>query len=189
MNIVILEHEINFLRKQRLAKLLFAPLIRATCVWLLLFSLPANADTSLPLSVPIHFDTDKVVELSAELTRYRNYNLDIVFRFRDDQERAFAKKVVGEPTRSCKISNECGDTVSFVVTIKVGLEVITKQEKKVFGVYAFSATQFYRNILIMPLRPGRYTITVEPTEFTENMMRTNAAIELSTDARASDLEK
>lgn len=162
-------------------------LIRASCVWLLLLSLPAKAATSLPFSVPINFGSDKIVDSSAELTRYRNYNLDVVFRFRADQERAFAKKVVGEPTRSCKISNECGDTVSFVVTIKAGLDVIFKQEKTVSGTAGYSATQFYRNILIMPLKPGRYTITVEPTEFTENMTKSDAAIELSTDARATDL--
>jgi hypothetical protein len=189
MNISTLEYKTDFLGKQRATKLLLPYVIRAFSVWLLLFLLPANAATSLPFAVPIHFATDKVIEFSVELIRYRNYNLDIVFLFRDDQERAFAKKIVGEPTRSCRISNECGDTASFVVTIRAGPEVILKQEKKAFGTYGFSATQFYRNILIIPLRPGRYTITVEPTEFTENMTRINAAIEISTDARASDLEK
>jgi hypothetical protein len=189
MNIPSLECKTNYVDKTTLIKLLLVHLIRVSSVLSLLFWFPANAGTLLPLSVPIHFDADKVIEFSADLTRYRNYNLDIVFRFKDDQERAFVKKVIGEPTRSCKISNECGDAVSFAVTIKSGSELITKQEKKVFGSYAFSATQFYRNIVVVPLKPGRYTITVEPIEFNENIVRTNAAIELSTDARASDLEK
>ena len=138
--------------------------------------------------MPIHFGKDKIVELSAELTRYRSYYLDVVFIFKNDQQRVFAKEVVGEPTRSCKASNECGEASSFIITVKAGSDIILKQEKKVFGSYAFSANQFYRNILIVPLRPGSYTITVEPTEFTEKLINTRAAIELSTDARASDLE-
>jgi hypothetical protein len=138
--------------------------------------------------VPIHFGKDKVVELSAELARYRSYYLDVVFIFKNDQQRAFAKEVVGAPTRSCEASSECGEASSFMITIKAGSGVILKQEKKVFGRYAFSADQFYRNILVIPLRPGSYTITVEPTEFTEKLTNARAAIELSTDARASDLE-
>jgi hypothetical protein len=162
--------------------------VQITCFLFLLFASPAGAATPLPLSVPIHFGKDKVVELSAELARYRSYYLDVVFIFKNDQQRAFAKEVVGAPTRSCEASSECGEASSFMITIKAGSGVILKQEKKVFGRYAFSADQFYRNILVIPLRPGSYTITVEPTEFTEKMTNTHAAIELSTDARASDLE-
>jgi hypothetical protein len=154
----------------------------------LLLASPAGAATPLPLSVPIHFGKDKIVQLSAELARYRSYYLDVVFIFKNDQQRVFAKEVVGQPTQSCKASSECGEASSFMITIKAGSDVILKQEKKIFGRYAFSADQFYRNILVIPLRPGSYTITVEPTEFTEKMTNTQAAIELSTDARASDLE-
>jgi hypothetical protein len=189
MNIAFLDQVISFVGKKGALNRLLTSIARTICVWLSLFLLPAKAATSLPLSTPIYFDKGNIVELSADLARYRNYNIDIVFRFGNDQERAFAKKIVGEPTRSCKISNECGDTVSFVVTIRAGTDVISRQEKTVFGSYAFSATQFYRNIMIIPLRPGHYTITLELVEFTENMTKTNAAIELSTDARASDLEK
>jgi hypothetical protein len=162
--------------------------VQVACFLFLLFASPAGAATPLPLSVPIHFGKDKIVELSAELARYRSYYLDVVFIFKDEQQRVFAKEVVGEPTRSCKASSECGEASSFMITIKAGDNVILKQEKKVFGSYAFSADQFYRHILVIPLRPGSYTITVEPTEFTEKLTNARAAIELSTDARASDLE-
>jgi hypothetical protein len=180
--------EINFPDIICQMRVLLVRSIQITCVLLSLFTWPASAATPLPLSVPIHFGKDKIVELSAELARYRSYYLDVVFIFKNDQQRAFAKEVVGEATRSCKVSSECGEASSFMITIKAGSEIILKQEKKVFGRYAFSADQFYRNILVIPLRPGPYTITVEPTEFTEKMTNTQAAIELSTDARASDLE-
>ena len=163
--------------------------IQISCVFLLLFASPASAATRLPLSVPIHFGKDSIVELSAELARYRSYRIDVVFLFQDERQRVFAKEVAGEPVSICKASSECGEVSSFIVTIKAGTRIVLKEEKKVFGSYGFSANQFYRNILVVPLKPGSYTITVEPTEFTEKLTNTRAAIELSTDARASDLEQ
>ncbi|MEA2941532.1 MAG: hypothetical protein QOD09_2061 [Bradyrhizobium sp.] len=180
--------EVRSLDRIRRMRVLSIRSVQITCFLFLLFVSGAGAATPLPLSVPIHFGKDKVVELSVELARYRSYYLDVVFIFKNDQQRAFAKEVVGAPTRSCKASSECGEASSFIITIKAGSDLILKQEKRVFGRYAFSADQFYRNILVVPLRPGSYTITVEPTEFTEKMANTHAAIELSTDARASDLE-
>jgi hypothetical protein len=40
----------------------------------------------------------------------------------------------------------------------------------------------------MPLRPGNYTIIVEPTDTAKELADLDVLIELSTDARSSDLE-
>jgi hypothetical protein len=154
--------------------------------WLLLF--PAGAATQLPLDKPLRFGTDKSVELFAELARYRVYYLDIAFPFRDAQERAYMSRIVGEPTRICKLSGECGVPTAFLITVKKGDDLILREEKKVFGRYAFDVKKYYRNIITIQLKPGIYTITVEPTDNGNEITDLDALIELSTDARATDLK-
>src|SRR6185436_8911571 len=65
-------------------------------LWMLSASLAAAA-TLLPLDKPLRFGVDKVVELSAELTRYRAYYLDVTFPFRNPQQRADMSRIVGAP--------------------------------------------------------------------------------------------
>jgi hypothetical protein len=156
-------------------------------LWLLSAPL-ARAATQLPLDKPLRFGTDKVVELFAELARHRVYYLDIAFPFRDAQERAYMSRIVGEPTRICKLSGECGVPTAFLITLKKGEELILREEKKVFGRYAFDVKKYYRNIITIQLKPGSYTITVEPTDNGNEIADLDALIELSTDARATDLK-
>jgi hypothetical protein len=96
-------------------------------------------------------------------------------------------RIVGEPTRICKLSGECGVTTAFLITIKKGEDLVLREERRVFGRYAFDVNKYYRNIVTVPLKPGNYTITIEP-ESTNEIVDIDAQIELSTDARASDLK-
>jgi hypothetical protein len=156
-------------------------------VWLLLLLLPADAATRLPSSAPLRFGIDKSVELPAELTRYRNYYVDIVFRSANAQQRIATKKIAGEPSPICKALNDCGVMPSFLVTIRAGADIVLKEERTPAGYYSHGSNEFYRNILIAPLRPGNYTIIVEITQSPDEMSDTAATIEVSTDARESDL--
>jgi Domain of unknown function (DUF5625) len=174
-------------RSRRAIGLRAPPRILAGLLLWLLSAPFAGAATQLPLDKPLRFGTDKVVELSAELARHRAYYLDIAFPFRDAQERVHMRNVVGEATRICKLSNECGIPTAFLITIKKDGNVVLKEERKVFGHYAFDVSKYFRNIIIVPLKPGNYTIVVEPTEIADDIANTDALIELSTDARATDL--
>lgn len=160
-------------------------LIWLILTWLLLF--PAGAATQLPVDKPLRFGTDKVVEFSAELARHRAYYLDIAFPFRDAQQRAYMRNIVGDATRNCEELNECGIPTAFLVTIRNRDNIVLKEERKVFGHYAFDVNRYYRNIVIVHLRPGNYTITVEPIENPKEIMDVDAVIRLTTDARATDL--
>jgi hypothetical protein len=84
--------------------------------------------------------------------------------------------------------NDCGEISSFEVTVTRGGNVIFRGQKEAYGHYAHGASEYYRNILILPLRPGRYTIKVEVNEFGEGMRNADTAIEMSTDPRERDLE-
>ena len=161
--------------------------VKIICVWFLLVLTPANAATGFPQSVPLRFGIDSSVELVADLSRYRNYYLDIVFHFKDEQQRTALKKIVGEPTPICKALNDCGVTPSFLVTIKGGMDVILQEERKPIGYYAHGSSRFYRNILITPLKPGNYTITVEVTQSENELANTTATIDLATDSREANL--
>jgi Domain of unknown function (DUF5625) len=156
-------------------------------VWLLLIWQPANAATRLPFSKPLRFGVDQSVEFTVQLARYRYYFLDVVFYFQDAEQRAVARKIVGEPTPACKALNDCGVTPSFLVTIKSADKTILTEEKTPGGHYAFQANQFSRHILITPLRPGTYIITVQVTQSADELIRIPAGIELSTDARTLDI--
>jgi hypothetical protein len=154
-------------------------------VWLSLS--PADAATQLPLNKPLRFGTDKVVELSAELARHRAYHVDVAFPFRDAKQRVEMSRIVGEPTRSCMLSNGCGVPTAFLVTVRKDNNIILREQRRVFGRYAFDANKYYRRIIGLPLTPGSYTVTVEPTGNADELAGIDALIELSTDARASDL--
>jgi hypothetical protein len=155
-------------------------------LWLLSAPL-ARAATQLPLDKPLRFGTDKVVEFSAELARHRAYYLDVAFPFRDAQQRAHMRNIVGDATRICEELNECGIQTTFIVTIRNGNNILLKEKRRVFGHYAFDVSRYYRNILIVRLKPGSYTVTVEPIENPKEITDLNAVIRLSTDARATDL--
>lgn len=156
-------------------------------VWLLLLWQPANAATELPFAKPLRFGVDKSVEFAVELTRYRYYFLDLVFYFENAEQRAVAKKTVGEPTTICNALNDCGVTPSFLVTIRSVDKVVLTEERTPLGHYAFRSNQFNRHILITPLKPGTYTITVQVTQSADELIRIPAGIELSTDARTLDI--
>ncbi len=158
-----------------------------TCALMGALSLPASQATGLPFAKPLRFGTDKSVEFAVQLTRHRAYFIDVVFYFEDDTQRTVAKKIAGEPTRICKALNDCGVTPSFLVTIKSADNTVSSEEKTPTGQYAFSANQYSRHISIGPLRPGTYTITVEVTHSTDQLKQIPADIELTTDARASDI--
>jgi hypothetical protein len=161
--------------------------IAGLLLWLL--SAPfAVAATQLPLDKPLRFGTDKVVELSAELARHRAYYLDVAFPFRDAQQRAYMRKIAGDATRICEELNECGIPTVFLVTVRNGDGILLKEERKAFGHYAFDANRYFRNIIILRLRPGSYTITVDPIENPKEIMDVDAVIRLTTDARATDLK-
>jgi hypothetical protein len=153
----------------------------------LLFVANARAAQRLPISVPFKIGTDKLVEFSVNITNYRNYYIDLIFYFKTDQQRAAVKKIVGEPAPICRRLKDCGERSSFEVTIMRGGDVIFRGEKEAFGHYAHGASEYYRNILILPLRPGQYTIKVEINEFGEGMKNADTAIEVSTDPRERDL--
>lgn len=164
-----------------------AAIIPIIYVWLLLLWQQADAATGLPFAKPLRFGVDQSVEFTVELARYRYYFLDVVFYFQDAEQRAVAKKIVGERTPVCKALNDCGVTPSFLVTIKSAGKAILTEEKTPGGHYAFQSNQFNRHILITPLRPGTYTITVQVTQSPDELIRIPAGIELSTDARTLDI--
>jgi Domain of unknown function (DUF5625) len=164
-----------------------AAIIPVVCVWLLLLWQQANAATGLPFAKPLRFGVDQSVEFSVELARHRYYFLDVVFYFQNTEQRAVAKEIVGEPTPVCKALNDCGVTPSFLVTIKSADKIILTEEKTPGGHYAFQSNQFNRHILITPLRPGTYTITVQVTQSADGLISIPAGIELSTDARTLDI--
>jgi hypothetical protein len=150
--------------------------------------LPVSAATQLPFSVPLRLSSGKIVEFSVELTRTRYYEVELVFPFEDQKQRAAARKLAGDSTRICKALGDCGATPSFLVTIKRGTDPVVREEKVPVGTNGFSATAFSRVILKTALKPGHYDIKVEviysPTELADY----NAMIQFTTDARSSDLE-
>ncbi|MHB8268437.1 DUF5625 family protein [Bradyrhizobium sp.] len=164
-----------------------AAIIPIIYVCLLLVWQPANATTGLPFAKPLRFGVDQSVEFTVELARYRYYFLDVVFYFQDPEQRAVAKKIVGEPTPVCKALNDCGITPTFLVTIRSGDKVILTDTKTPVGHYAFRANQFNRHIIITPLKPGTYTVTVQVTQSADELIQIPAGIELSTDARTLDI--
>jgi hypothetical protein len=135
----------------------------------------------------LRFGTDKVVELYAELARHRAYYLDVTFPFRGAQQRAYVRNIVGDATLNCKQLNECGIPTDFLITVRNGNSILLKKERKAFGHYAFDANRYFRNIIVLHLRPGDYTITVEPIDSPKEIMDVDAVIRLTTDARATDL--
>jgi len=158
------------------------------CGWLWLLLSPANAATQLPLDVPLRFGSDKSVELAVELTRYRFYQVDLVFPFETAEQRANAKRLAGEPTQSCKPLKDCGVTPSFLVTIRRGADVVLREEKTPVGIYAFSTTGFNRMMSKTPLKPARYDITVEVIRSPGELIDYRAFIQFTTDARSADLK-
>ena len=158
------------------------------CTCLLFWQIHAVAADRLPVSTPIKFGLDNAVELHATLDRHRNYYINLVLHFRSDEQRAFVRAFIGEPTPICKALNDCGETASFKVTIRTIDNVLLEQTKTSYGYFAHSANAYYRNILITPLKPGKYNLRIEIIEFGPTMPKADASIELSTDSRARDLE-
>jgi hypothetical protein len=97
------------------------------------------------------------------------------------------RNIVGDATPNCKQLNECGVQTVFIVTVRNGDSILLKEERTAFGHYAFDVNRYSRNIIILRLRPGDYTITVESIENPKEIMDVDAVIRLTTDARATDL--
>lgn len=159
------------------------------CVWLLLWTVYASSAELLPVSVPVRFGIDKAVEFSATIDRNRNYYINLVLHFQSDEQRAFARALIGEQAPICKALNDCGEIASFKVTIETKGGVLLQQTRPTYGHFAYSSTAYYRNILITPLKPGRYNITIDIIEFGQAMLKADTSIELSTDSREADLER
>jgi len=160
--------------------------VSITCAWLLLSLVyRANADT-LPVSAPIRFGSDKAVEIDATLDRHRNYSINLAIHFNNDQERAFARLLIGDQAPICRVLKDCGEAASFKVTIRTNDTVLFEQVKQSYGHFSFSAGAYYRNILITPLKPGKYKFRVEVVDFGPTMPRADTSIELSTDSRERD---
>lgn len=157
------------------------------CLGVLLLAAGAALAEKIPVSVPIRFGLDKSVQFGAVITRHRNYYLDLVILFKDEEQRAQARAIAGEPTRICKALNNCGEPSTFKVVIRKSTELILEETRVSYGHYSYSASGFYRNILIAPLTSGEYTISVEILESGSRLPRTDTLIELSTDARERDL--
>jgi hypothetical protein len=157
------------------------------CVGLLLWVGYANSAARLPLSVPVKFGVDKAVEIDATLDRYRNYYINLAIQFKNAEQRAFARVLIGDQTPICRALNDCGETAVFKVTIRARDNVLLEETKTSYGHFAFSASAYHRNILVTPLKPGKYNIRLEVIEFGLAMSKADAAIELSTDARERDL--
>jgi hypothetical protein len=173
---------VPFVRRQSLA------LARAICVWLLLALLPACAATPIPFSVPLRFGSDKLVEFPVELTRHRYYQIDIVFPFKDAEQRVDARKLAGEPTQNCEALSKCGVTPSFLVTVRRGADVLLREERTPIGIYAFSSNGFNRLIVKTLLRPAHYDIMVEVSHSPTELAGYDALIQFTTDSRSADLE-
>jgi hypothetical protein len=161
---------------------------QAACAWLFLLLSPAGAATQLPFSVPLRFAFDRVVEFPVEVVRHRYYQVDLVFPFRDQEQRVAARKLAGESTRICRALKDCGIVPSFLVTIRSGAEMLVREEMTPVGTYAFSADGFYRAILKTALKPGRYDIKVEVTHLPAELVNYESTIQFTTDARSSDLK-
>jgi hypothetical protein len=157
-------------------------------ICLLFWQVYAVAADRLPVSIPIKFGVDKVAELEATVARHRNYYINLEFRFTNDEQRAFVRAFIGEPAPICKALNDCGETASFKITIRTSDKVVFEQTKTSYGYFAHSANAYYRNILVTPLKPGKYNFRIEAIEFGPSMPKADASIELSTDPRARDLE-
>ena len=173
---------------ERADKPLSVQLARVICICLLLLLLPAHAATPIPLSIPLQFGSEKSVEFPVNVTRNRYYQVDLVFPFGNAEQRVVAKRLAGEPTRDCNSSNECGVTPSFVVTIRSGADILLREEKTPIGHYAFSANGFYRMIVKARLKPARYDVRVEVTNFPRVLTNYGASIQFTTDSRSADLK-
>jgi hypothetical protein len=162
--------------------------ITLICALPFLLLLPANAATPIPLSIALRFGSDKHVEFPVALTKHRFYQVDLVFPFDSAEQRLAARKLAGEPTRDCKITNECGVTPSFLVTIRNGDGVVLSEAKTPVGHYAFSSSGFYRAIVKIRLKPALYEIRVEVTHSPSELANYGALIQFTTDSRSADLE-
>jgi hypothetical protein len=154
----------------------------------LLLLLPANGATQIPLDVPLRFVSGKSVQFAVELTRYRYYQIDLVFPFENAEQRAAARKLAGEPAGICEALNDCGVTPSFLVTIRHGADIVVREEKTPTGRYAHSSNGFYRLIVKAPLKPAYYDITVEVIHSPTTLVDYDAFIQFTTDARSADLQ-
>jgi len=147
-----------------------------------------QAAPRIPVSVPLKFGIDRAVEFSVTIDRYRNYYLDLVVRFENNDERKFARQVVGDATDVCRVLNDCGEISSFNITIKSGDKVILQLEKQAYGHFGFGENVYARNILVVPLRPEMYTFRSEIIDFGSKLKSANTELTLSTDPRDSDLD-
>jgi hypothetical protein len=162
--------------------------LRIVCLFsMLLFVSRGDAATQVPISIPIHFGSDGFVEFSVELTRYRNYYFDLVFTFKTDEQRVLAKKAAGEPTPICRAVHDCGQVSNFNIRIQAGNDIVLEKRSQAYGYYAHGAYNYSRNIIVTPLRPGIYVITMNVLEFGPELSKVNTLIEVTTDARERDL--
>jgi hypothetical protein len=147
----------------------------------------AGTSSQTLVSVPIKIDADQVVQFSVNITRHRYYYLDLAILFRNPDERIKARALVGEATPACRALNECGEESQFNVTISSADTVLMQQQHEAFGHYRATDRAYFRNILVTPLRPGRYQITVQFLKYGGQLRAVDAELSFGTDARFRDI--
>jgi hypothetical protein len=146
----------------------------------------ATAAPKIPVSVPVKFGEERLVEFSVTIDRHRRYDLDLGVRFEDAAERKFARQIIGNATSVCHAFNECGAVSNFEITIRSGQNVILQQKSQPYGHYRFNECCYYRNIIRTPLKPGTYTITISVVEVDDSFRDRTTEFVLLTDARLRD---
>jgi hypothetical protein len=95
--------------------------------------------------------------------------------------------LIGGAPNICKALKDCGEETSFHVKITSEGNVVLQQDKEPYGAYSFDGKAFFRNILIVPLRPGLYEFEISIEKFGAPLMDARVNIILGTYGNANDL--
>jgi hypothetical protein len=112
-----------------------------TCLFMLVScsQLPAE-----PIEIPIP-PHEKTVAFTVDIKHHRYYQLELLAYFQNASERKAVREIVGQsPPPGCTKGNECGETSSFLITIKSGDNVVFSDEKVAIGQFGFSADAYFR---------------------------------------------
>lgn len=154
------------------------------CSWLSHAEVQA---TQLPLYLAFQAEEKSPLNFSVLIIRHRNYNLSLAVKFRNTEERALARAVIGDVVTLCEKRSDCGEKSSFKITIRAGERLIFSGIKSGVGYYAHGESFFWRKILDIPLRPGIYHFSVEEPDLGTGFSKVDAEWIFNTDARQSDL--